>query len=779
MKKNYFYALMGAIALTGTVGFTSCSDNDLAETNPTYDPETNSVVVDLALNISTANTPTTRMSSAATQATASDDFRGISEARLFTFAQTTNGTHLAAATEIGKRYDLSQIVTPGQITNTNSRRVLEMSLPLKTNTLVFYGRATQGDVPTGKTAKETYGSLVSNSTNATTMDLSDVTFTVEQRLNADKLTEYRKVENLLAGILTCIMNTSLKGVTDDVAATTVVGDNAYGYALTADEIKNIKWSDYNNAEGKSPFTTTADQYELEKALGHAYKQMTTIQGGGGELRSASGEAILETIEDLWTAVNKVRNAGPFCKEEAVAKRLAVEIYAEIGKYFTIGTTNGNIIETVTFNDAISTMITTFLADPYWPCTENSGDDGYDANYDRTQYGLTGLTTTLSDFPKSFGLPMGASHITFSTEKKAFRYPEDFNSSGMGSQTFSVTDYLYSPELCYFGNSPIRVSNNVHKVSDYPNGANATASTETTVGGWNKEENWPAADWSSNYVTAASRSVAMKNDINYGTALLKTTVSLGATTLRDNNHAVQYSFDSSIGNNKVGGTGDDKDEYVTEPDNKINITADGAFTVTGIIVGGQSRNVGWDFLPKKVGSTPAYEYGFVTDTAIPAGAASVPQTGSTGANYTLLFDNYDASKAVDAQNSVYVALELKNNTGHDFYGNYNLIRDQGTFYLIGVLDPTKVFANTDPLTKPTWPSYHALPPYDTDGTSIEAVRVFMQDYMTSANFVIGANSLKSAYLTVPDLRSSSLTLGLSVDIKWETGINFGDVVLGGN
>ena len=771
MKKNLLYAMIGAIALTGAVGLISCTDEDVAEVNPNYDPETNSVVVDLALNISTANTPTTRMSSAATQATTDDPFRGISDARLFTFAQTTNGTHLAAATPIGKRYDLSQVVTQGQISEANSRRVLEMSLPLKTNTLVFYGRATDGEASGGKTAKELYGSLVSNPTNGTATNMSDITFTVEQRLNADKLAEYRKVEKLLAGILTCIMNTSLENVTGDVAAATVVGDNAYNYALTANEIKNIKWSDYA-ANSKSPFTPTADQYELEKALANAYKQVTTIQGNGGELRAASGEAILETIEDLWSVVNRVRNAGPFCKEEAVAKRLAVEIYAEIGKYFTIVTTNGNIIETVTFNDAISTMITTFLVDPYWPCTENSGDAGYDANYDRTEYGLTDLTTTLSGFPKSYGLPMGASHITFNTTKKVFEYPSTFNSSGMGSQTFTVTDYLYSPELCYFGNSPIRVSNNTHKVSDYPNGANATAATENTTGGWNLETNWPAVDWSSNYVTAASRSVAMKNDINYGTALLKTTVSLGATTLRDNNHAVQKSFNSSITDTKVGGTGADKDEYATEPDNKIDITKDGAFTLTGIIVGGQSRNVGWDFLPKAVGSTPAYEYGFVTDTAIPATAASVPKTGNSGANYTLLFDNYDASKAVNAQNVVYVALELKNNTGHDFYGNYNLIRDQGTFYLVGVLDPTKAG-----LTTPTWPTYHALPPYNADGTSKQAVRVFMQDYMTTVNFKIGENSLKYAYLTVPDLRSSSLTLGLSVDIKWETGIDFGDVVLG--
>ena len=44
---------------------------------------------------------------------------------------------------------------------------------------------------------------------------------------------------------------------------------------------------------------------------------------------------------------------------------------------------------------------------------------------------------------------------------------------------------------------------------------------------------------------------------------------------------------------------------------------------------------------------------------------------------------------------------------------------------------------------------------------------------------GPNSLKYAYLTVPDLRASSLTLGLSVDIKWKPGITYNEVIIGGN
>ena len=50
-------------------------------------------------------------------------------------------------------------------------------------------------------------------------------------------------------------------------------------------------------------------------------------------------------------------------------------------------------------------------------------------------------------------------------------------------------------------------------------------------------------------------------------------------------------------------------------------------------------------------------------------------------------------------------------------------------------------------------------------------------MTTADFVIGENSLKSALVEVPDLRSSQISLGLSVDLKWQTGLNFSEITLG--
>ena len=142
------------------------------------------------------------------------------------------------------------------------------------------------------------------------------------------------------------------------------------------------------------------------------------------------------------------------------------------------------------------------------------------------------------------------------------------------------------------------------------------------------------------------------------------------------------------------------------------------------------------------------------------------------NYTVVFDNFNAAEG--PQDKVNVALEFLNNSGVDFYGNHNLIRNGGHFYLIGTLDPDAAGTGI------TWPTQWAIvPPYKADGTSEEVTRIFVQDYKTTVTFLLGENSLKYAYITVPDLRASSLTLGLSVDIVWQQGLIYPEVILGGN
>jgi hypothetical protein len=154
-------------------------------------------------------------------------------------------------------------------------------------------------------------------------------------------------------------------------------------------------------------------------------------------------------------------------------------------------------------------------------------------------------------------------------------------------------------------------------------------------------------------------------------------------------------------------------------------------------------------------------------------------------YTLLWDNWDVALQGQKQRDVYVAVEFINRS-KDFYGENNLIRNGATFYIVGKLDPDKKPADLKDVTDNeykqnkslgiTWPEHYALPPYQADGSTLKERRVFMQDYMTTANFILNRESLQKAYVSVPDLRALQISLGMSVDLEWQTGLNF-EVILG--
>ncbi len=756
MKKLFNYALIGAIALTGSTMLTSCSSSDDAaaeNNNPNYDPVEQSVYAQFVFNVSTGNQATTRQSSSATQATTSETFRGINNAALFTYKLPNDGKHLATAAVADKYIDLGTPLASGTITADNSHRILEMSLPINTNTMLFYGKAPEGTASSGEaskgyTAYDLYGhlddyTLAGGTGESAGKEISAANFELGKRMTAENLAKYNQIKKLLGGVLTCIINTKIADG-DHVA----LDAEHYGVAVAANEYPNVvTWADYANADGKSPVETTHELYSLEAKLAEVYKALTNIQTDQGELRAGYGTAILHTIEDVWSVINSVQCATPFSKGEAVAKKLAELIHEEISLYFEgtvpkTGASKGGAVTDVNFR-TVSTMVSTFNSDALWPTTT--------AGTHPTVDGIG--SEDLSKFPMAYAVPSGAAHYDWKSTEKIFEYVTDYNTSSVGSGGgFTVESYFYPAELLYFGNSPLRVSDSEHKEPTYPNG----------VDNWMDNDNW--SDWDNNsHVVSTTRSVAMRNNINYGSALLKTTVGYKSATLKDNNHAIQHAKDPSIGAND-------------EPDKEITVNAT-SFQLVGIVIGGQYKKVGWDFTPKTTDNTQGYIY----DKAIPEGANSIPTYSATPApsspNYTLVFDNYKAGQSAANQDKVYIALELKNNTGQDFYGKHSLIRDGDSFYLVGKLDPTAISSSLGQLS-----TDHPLPPYNSDGSSIgssiETVRVFMQDFMTTANFWFNETSLHEALLTVPDLRHSSLTLGLSVDMSWSTGINFNDITLGG-
>ena len=756
MKKIQTMAYVGAIALLGC-GLTSCSEADLVEEvtpSPNYNAKTNEVITDFVFNVSMGNHSTTRMSSYFTQADANTStgvaadenkwFRGIDNAMLLTeINDAGDGKTIATALTMNKDFDLAQVCAAGTLDKDNSRRVLDMSIPISTNTMLFYGKAIKGSVSSadanaGLTQDDVYGKAAAFTIDK---DLSEISIKTAPRLYNGASEGFYQAEKLIASILTRIIQAGRIG--DDhtaINATDNAGtDNPYGFNVGTN-YPEIGWIDYANPNNVSPYDGTALSPSGER-LREAYLALTTVEPG--EMRAGSGDAVLRQVQDLWSVINGVRCSAPTNEGDAVAKHVAANIHSRISRYFDANVpTDGSAVSNVVWkqkDDLISNLV------------QNAGQSASDYE------ALSNTALQMSKFPSYFNLPEGCTQMQYvaptsaTSYDQAMQYRVNLSASDMGGGYITAADYLFPFELTYFGNSPIRTSVQEHKVSDYPNGAHANE------GGWDADDSW-TSDWvADTHVTSDTRSVAMKNDINYGSALLKTTVHYSAQVLKDNNHAMQYR----------------KDQSVDEPDMEIEVNGT-TFQLNGVLVGGQPKELGWDYI-YKAGATDNNYNGMVYDHAIPDAAKIVPayvanvNKDNLACNYTIVADNYVAAAN---QNKVYVALEFINNSGDDFWGEHNLIRKGGVFYLIGELDPTTA------TTAPTWPTYHALPPYKADGSSIQTPRVFMQDYMTTAHFSIGVNSLKYAYNTVPDLRSSNASLGLSVDLKWSTGLVFEDVILGG-
>ena len=761
MKKLFNYALIGAIALTGPTMLTSCSSSDDAaaeNTNPNFNPETNEVTAQFVFNVASGSTATTRQSGAATQVSSSltaDQFRGIDNSHVMCFINGAgDGKYLTTAATATKSFDMARVANAGTLSNTKSSRVLEMSLPLNTNTMVFYGKAIDET-----NNYNTFGHL-----DAFNVDdnLASTYFQLGRRLTAENKAEFQEIQKLLAACLTCVMGVKrgTEAVSADDAPTGVT--NKYTFAIASNYMPDMRWKAYFKEKAdpsKTPLTpTSTDEINakpLEEKLYRVYKELTTIQTA--ELRNASGYAIKESVRNLWSIVNSVRCALPTNIEEALAKYMAHLIDQELRKYFEAESVpnDGGSVTGVSIKSS-KDLIDALSADPYWPAEATSASPAINkpgSNDFPTIYNDAHLVSSdkMGQFPGQYNLPQGSTHILFDPATCVFTYAQTYNSSAVGDGTFTVDDYYYPAELCYFGNSALRVSDDEHVVSQYP--ANVTA--------WNDNGSWTG--WTTDgHVQSSTRSVAMKYDINYGTSLLKTTVSYKTQSLQDNNKKIQQ-----------------RDYGVTEANKTINVTGE-SFKLVGIIVGDQWPKVGWDFLPKTTdpGNT-SYRKGYIYDNQITNnGVIPASTTSASDPNYTLVFDNYQdfrSSHPTNKQPKVYVALEFQNNSGVDFFGFDNMIPNGGNFYLIGELDPTS-------MNGPALPQWHALPPYDATqygNTGNTVPRVFIQDHMTTANFKFDTYSLQHAYLTVPDLRSSSVTLGLSVDLQWSTGLTFDNITIGGN
>ena len=442
------------------------------------------------MSVSTA--AKTRQSAGTVQAGANPTFRGIKNAFLLAGIQEdNNGAILVADKTFEKLYDLSDAVTAGTITNDKSRRVFEMSLPLKTNTLLFYGRAPQGEASGGLSAADIYGQLDEYTITETE---GSALFQLGKRLQAtsedqNKVLKFKAMQGVLSGILTLTMNTTMsteQGTHPSISSGSYSLDGAKTTLASGGYPNNLRWSDYTKANGLSPVDVEHPRYELENKLGRVFTQMTDIKSSDGEIRAASGEAILRTIQDLWTIINEIQYATPYSPAEAVAQQFAITVNDRLLKYFqaTVPTDGGPVtgIKFKSMESIITAIKTEISATGPWP-SEGSSSKPTSSQLDQMS-ALIG-TMSLSDFPQSFGLPRGASYIDYNSTTRVFQYPSTFNTSGMGGieggGSYGAESYYYPAELLYFGNSPIRATDTEFRENQYPGGYASDGTTHN--GAW--------------------------------------------------------------------------------------------------------------------------------------------------------------------------------------------------------------------------------------------------------------------------------------------------------
>lgn len=609
MKKFRFFSFASTMLLASAAGMVSCSSDSIEPTGGSG--ATGQVVkTQFAINIPYGGNSSTNQAKKVTRMTdemtqqSGKPFRGISDIVLLTFngnPSTAGNTEATSIIDIG---------TDGNAyaQDKHSKLYRDIEIPVGTNHMLFYGRATKKS------------------------DATD--------FQAGKITDVgtKTTENVLANIsheLTPI-NSTANFTTDTYAGKIIDALNSIANAKVTDGT-DYTWAAIGN-ETTLPSWLTENE---KKFLAARYKEFTKLKAG-------SKTSVVEFIKNLQTALVGETGATTIPAE----RKLTKEIYDKCGEALTA-------IESI-------------------------------------------------DFPGKFNLPDGAASLSWIAGESKFAYNAPENVTIGSGNYINYQNICYPAELSYFVNTTTMVSDkDMSNLSEFPAYNDWTNPTGA---------NWTGKNFTENAVANTTKTVGLKEPVQYSVAVLKSTVRCNAATLEDNA--------------KEAGSFDENQQ--------ISVPTVG-FKVTGILIGGQPASVDWKYDPVSTESFANTIY----DKEMNGSMVAKHEASASNANYTLVFDN----KKSDTQSPVYVTLELENNSDKNFYGKDGIILKGAKFYLVGQLNP-----NTNGLTNPN-----------------SVNRVFVQDYVTTANFKI--KDLKSAYNCIPDLRTSGINVGLAVDLDWKSGITF--------
>lgn len=608
MKKFRFFSFASAMLLASAAGMVSCSSDSIEPTGGSG--ATGQVVkTQFAINIPYGGNSSTNQAKKVTRMTdemtqqSGKPFRGISDIVLLTFngnPSTDGNTEATSIIDIG---------TDGNAyaQDKHSKLYRDIEIPVGTNHMLFYGRATKKSDATDFQA----GKITDKGDKKTEKTLANISHEltpINSRANFTTDTDAGKIIDALNSI-----------------ANAKVQDEEYTWATTETETTRPAWLTENE----------------KKFLAARYKEFISLKAG-------SRTSVVAFIKNLQTALVGETGEPTIHAERKLTKEI----------------------------------------------------------YDKCVAALTAIESI--DFPGKFKLPDGVATLSWATGGFAYNTPGNVT-IGNGN-SINYQKICYPAELSYFVNTTTMVSDkDMSNLSGFPTYENWTKPTGA---------NWEGKDFTNTAVAKTTRTVGLKDPVQYSVAVLKSTVRCKEATLEDNA----------------------KDAGGFKANQSITVN-DNSFPVTGILIGGQPASVDWKYEPasSETFENTIYDNVMNGSPMYAKYASEVPTVG----NYTLVFDN----KKTGAENSVYVTIELTNKSGQAFYGKDGIIQKDTKFYLVGILNPNK-----EGLSKPA-------------GVN----RVFVQDYVTTANFKI--KDLKSAYNCIPDLRTSGINVGLAVDLSWKEGITF--------
>ena len=230
----------------------------------------------------------------------------------------------------------------------------------------------------------------------------------------------------------------------------------------------------------------------------------------------------------------------------------------------------------------------------------------------------------SSYPESFGLPSGSAAVRWTPS--GYVVPLENGLDGIAP----ISRFCFPPALYYFANSTL-VTSTSDEVLDY----------------YTEENTWESilSHYAEDPVTAETKAVAVKDNLQYAVGMLKATVRAASEKLQDNDGLDYTLVDAS----------------------------EGKLPLKGVIIGCQYPQK-YDFSP----AADAAQY-FLYDSQISGVCLKPYQTEESLPDFRVL------SLETPENETVYICLEFENNTGKTFYGAEGRILPGHRFYLTGSLE----------------------------------------------------------------------------------------------